>query len=267
VRALGRTCSSSISLSSSIEKNSGLTLLTQAFFDISDDKNLLPYHPDSAMPLIRQAISFTSDKVSNAVANHHHKADSQSNLPQEPGNSNHSDSLDRQNDQALEPRHSTESVELARYRGTQNPQQQSKQQWSPYPREEPSDKLTSTQPAVDQIQDPQQTIPDNTFGLHVPASDVPPSQTTEYHDPRQHRPSTEEGRASEDRNRADFYQAKYYEAQQAQANQYQGQSMQNQYGDDGMGGYQQNGWRGGRGGGRGMGRRGRGGLIGMLINR
>lgn len=222
------------------------------------------------MPLIRSAITFATQKVSESVSNHQ-KPGNQNFEPQNSDKCNYEDNLSRQNNvsQDLGP-HSTSNHHAA-HEEQYDPRQQPEPQRSTDSNDELYDGSTRPPPPPYAPNQTPRQSQDNDFA-HYDAAHEPnmprPTLTRAYAHPGQQYVSAEQAYASEDRNRADYYQAKYYQAQQqAQAGQYGAQSAQFGGGDDdGVGYYQQSGRRG-RGGGRGRGRRGRGGLIGMLLKK
>jgi hypothetical protein len=223
------------------------------------------------MPLIRSAITWSTEKVSGSLKNHqeNHVED----LPTQDvcnTTSKHSLSCEDRRDLAAEhysdsndPLRLNENVDTEQEPTSPNSDFHSK--WTPPP--PPSSNPTQT-PEPKQITSNEINHPDAIYHSQSPTL---LQQTPTHPPPAQSRstiPPQYTGPASEDRNRADYYQAKYYESQRLQG-QYQGQSAQ--YGDDcGMVSHQQQQsgeMRRGGGGGRGRGRRGRGGsgLIGMLL--
>lgn len=211
------------------------------------------------MPLIRSAVAWTTHKVSDSVSDHQGYGEKGGHAP-DYNEHNPEDSLSRQDKR--DPYNS--GTDQTRYEGQFDPQQQSTRA-----SDVSSQEWTSAPPSYAHNQDERKSTGDN---LARPDSQcesrsaVPPLATMYAH-PGQQYVSAQQDYASEDHNRADYYQAKYYESQRSQG-QYQAQSAQ--YGGDyGMDSHQQTGRRGGFGGGmgRGRGRRGRGGLISMLMNK
>ena len=225
------------------------------------------------MPLIRSAITWSTEKVSASLKNHqeNHVED----LPtQDVCDTTSKHSLSRQSKTHLaaenrsninDPVQLNENLNIGEQ--STSPNSDFHPKWTPPP--PPSSNPTQT-PEPKQITSNEITHPDASHRSQVPTLLQP---TPTYPSPAQSQPTNapqNPATAHEDRNRADYYQAKYYESQRLQG-QYQGQSAQ--YGDDcGMVSHQQqqqqqSGMRRGGGGARGRGRRGRGGggLIEMLL--
>jgi hypothetical protein len=222
------------------------------------------------MPLIRSAITWSTDKVSASLKNHQ-ESHVENLLPQDLDDttSEHSLSPQGENDLAVGQRNDfPDSVQLNENLNIEHqpiyPDDEFHPKWTPPP--PPSSNPTQT-PEPKQITSNEITHPDT---IHHSQSPTLLQPTPTYPPPRKSTtiPPQYTDPAIEDRNRADYYQAKYYESQRLQG-QYQGQSAQYSDGCGMVSNEQQqsDGTRRGGGGGRGRGRRGRGGggLIGMLL--